>query len=202
MGRAGLHLGWIAGALFAAVVAIAGLGFEGFAHSQHAVGLLGSSLAPRGGLFNALGFVAPGLFIAAFAVAFESALAPAMATRVIRIGTGLLLIAALAFALQGLFPVDPQDLDGPQTRRHALAQAVSQLAWIAAAVWIASGLASTPSWRTVAACGLLFAGVLLCDLVLPFAGERGWIERGSLLLWFAWPAMLAWRALASRRRGS
>jgi hypothetical membrane protein len=201
MRRAGLHLGWIAGALSAAAIVIAGLGLEGFDHARHPVGLLGSSLAPRAGLFNVLGFVVPGLLIAAFAVAFEFALAKATptATRAVRIGTGLLLIAALAFALQGLFPIDPRDLDGPATRHHALAQAVSQLAWIAAAGMLAIGFSHAPRWRFVAACGLLFACVPLWDLVRPFNGERGWIERGLLLLWFAGPALLSWRALSLPR---
>jgi hypothetical membrane protein len=196
MRRAGLHLGWVAGALSAAAIVIAGLGLDGF----DAVGLLGSSLAPRAALFNALGFVAPGLLVAAFVVAFEFALPPATATRAVRIGTGLMLIAAIAFALQGLFPIDPRDLDGPATRRHASLQAVSQLAWIAAAVMLAIGLSRARQWRFLTACGLLFACVLLWDLIRPFNGERGWIERGILLLWFAGPASLSWRALSLQQR--
>jgi hypothetical membrane protein len=200
MRRAGLHLGWIAGALSAAAIVIAGFGLEGFDHARHPVGLLGSSLAPRAGLFNALGFVVPGLMFAGFAVALELQLAPAVGSRAFRIGTGLLLIAALAFALQGLFPIDPRELDGPETRRHALVQAVSQLAWIAAAVVSAIALARDPSWRGIAWAGLLFAGVTLWDLVQPFAAvERGWVERVLLLLWFAWPALLCRRALERRR---
>jgi hypothetical membrane protein len=189
MRRATLHLGWIAGALFAVAVLIAAHGIEGFEHAHHPVGLLGSSLAPRAGLFNALGFVVPGLLVAAFAVAFELELGAGEGARALRIGTGLLLVAALAL-----------ELDGPATRRHALAQAISQLAWIAAAASIAIGFARAPRWRITAACGLLFAGVLLWDLVRPFAGQRGWIERGVFLLWFGWPAVLAWRALGLHAR--
>jgi hypothetical membrane protein len=204
------HLGWIAIPLVVAAIVFAAAALPGYSQLSHPIALLGTSVSPRAAGFNLFGFIVPGLIVAGFARVLERELGQGRDRRLFRIGTGLLLIAGLAFAAQGLFALDPIDLDGDSSRRHAATHAIARIAWIAAAVVLAFARWRERTWRIPLLSGTMFAAILLLDLLQPLVAivpawraAPGAIERVLLALWLLWPALLAgcgWRH--ARRRPS
>jgi hypothetical protein len=196
--RWALHLGWLAGLLAGGAVWLAARLTPGYSHALHPVGLLGSAPLPVAEWFNLAGCVAPGVCLAGFALAAERDLVAQGHGRLLRIATGLLLISGVAFAAQGWLPFDARDLDGPDSRRHAVAHALALLAWLASTALLALALRARPApvWAAAAAavCALAL-GVLLAWP--PTAWLPGWqsapghAQRLVLALFFLWPALLA-----------
>src|SRR5688500_2498093 len=202
----GLHLGWISGLLFAGAVYFAAADLPGYVHARHPIGLLGVAAAPAALAFNLVGYGAAGLALAGFAVALEAELMRRGLGRITRLATGMLLIAGLAFAAQGLLPLDPQDLDGPLSRRHAAAHAIALLAWLPFTVLLVLTLARVATLRGTALLAAVFVlgfGVLLAwpaTVWLPgCAASPCWAQRVVLLLYFLWPALLSLRLLRRER---
>lgn len=108
---------------------------DGYTHAQHPVALLGARGIERALAFNALGFVLPGLLVTWAAVRLRDALGGAGWPA--RIGAHLWLLSALAFAAQGLAPLDPEDLDAGLSRLHATVWSVWWLAFVPGALMLA-----------------------------------------------------------------
>lgn len=177
------HAGWLAAACCALAAWWFGGALEGYSHAQHPLALLGARGIPQALAFNLLGFVVPGAFAAAAAMALRARL-PGDAGWPARIGARLLMLSALAFAAQGLLPLDPNDLDGPRSQWHATAWT---LWWIAAgtgAALLGGGLWRRAEWRALAgmalASSLLIVGVALSPPGLWPAGL------GQRLTFAAW----------------
>lgn len=134
--------------------------------------------------FNLLAWILPGLVLAYAAIGLRAAVpAAGMATG---IALRLMLIAALAFAAQGIFPLDPEAMDR-SSRGHATAWMLWNLAFAAGA--LLSGIAlPAVRWPALA----LGAAVVVC-LLAPGLLGAGLADRGVLLCWWAWTALLAWR---------
>src|SRR5690606_10859912 len=96
--------GLAAGACFAAALAGVGAALDGYAHAHWPVALLSAAGVPRAGAFNLAAFVVPGVLAAFVALCRRGALAPG-ASRLLGLGWTLALLAALAFAAQGLLPL-------------------------------------------------------------------------------------------------
>ena len=190
--RIGLHLGWFAGLSFALAVIVAATSLPGYDHARHAVGLLGTRLSSHAAVFNAVGFVLSGLALSAFAIALERRLAPL--SRAGRLATGMLLIAGLAFAAQGGFSFDPNDIEGEASRRHATAHGIALLAWCGALAWLGVALRTRRGWRTVSLAAWLGVGAMIALALAPLdlLGGAGATQR------WQWAAFFAWPALASR----
>lgn len=175
------HAGWLA----AAFALLALLGFAAalpaFSHVQHPPGLLGAQGVPNAAAFNALGFVVPGL-LAAWTFVRLRMRAPD--GRMAGIGAWMLAISALAFAAQGLWPLDPNDLDGAVSQRHATAWMLWWLAFVPGTVLL--GLGVWTMWPR-AATTFIAAGVLVVLLnALPTAWLAGPLaQRLVLLVWLA-----------------
>src|SRR5690606_37141821 len=126
------YLPWLA-ALSCLVTALAtAAGWEGYSHARHPLALLGSAVAPAPAWFNLFGFMLPGLVLAAAALWRWVGLGTARWP--LRIGMLLVAISALAFAAQGLFPLDPERMEAAAGRRHALAWTVWWVAFVPGAV--------------------------------------------------------------------
>lgn len=184
--RAGLA----AGVCFAVAVAGFGAALDGYAQAQWPVALLGATGVPRAGAFNLLGFVVPGL-LAAFVLLCRRGAVAQQAPWPLGLGWTLALLAAIAFAAQGLAPLDPGAPDAGRGRWHGIAWALWGLA--AAAAGLALGLGSLRAGQRGralghgAAGGLVFAlGWLAGDAVAPAVAQRL-----AFAAWFAW---LAWVA--------
>ena len=198
--RLALHLGWIAPLWLAAALAAAAALLPGAAAAP--IGSLGAVGAPGAAWFNALGLVLPGLMLLAFSIALESILAGSGAGRTLRLGTGMLMISALAFAAQGAFPFDPSEPDGAASQRYAAALALSQLALVAASAFAAAGLRRAPRWRALAWGGLLLGATLALFLACPpqqlfppLEGRPAAAQRLVLAAYFGWFALAAVVAL-------
>ncbi|HEY0504455.1 MAG TPA: DUF998 domain-containing protein [Lysobacter sp.] len=188
------HAGWLA----AACCVLSLIGFAAalpaFSHVQHPPGLLGASGVPNAAVFNVLAFVVPGLLATWVFVRLRERL-PRDAGRMGGLGPWLLAISALAFAAQGVFPLDPMDLDGPVSQRHATSWLLWWLAFVPGALLLALGLRGQPG-RARAAMAFLVAGVLVVALnLLPTAWIPGPVaQRVIVLVW------LGCVVLASRLR--
>jgi hypothetical membrane protein len=181
----GRHAGWLA----ALCVVAAALGFgavlEGYSQAQHPLALLGARGVPRALAFNLTVFVMPGLLASLAAIALRVRL-PGDAGWLARIGAQLLLLSALAFAAQGLLPLDPDDLDGPVSRWHATAWTLWWIASAAGAASIAGGLWRRRGWRMFAWAALI-ASALVAGFSLSPSGAwpAGIAPRIALGAWLA-----------------
>ena len=200
-----LHAGWIAPLWFALAVWLAGWR-EGYAPALHSVGDLGAVDAPHAWLFNLAGFIVPGLLLLVFALALERAMARDGAGRGGRLGTGLLMISALAFAAQGVFSFDPSELDGIDSQRHASALAFALLGLMAGAMFVTASVRRLAGWRALAAFGPALAALLLAFLVQPpqawlpmLEGRIGHAQRLVLGVYFLWFVLASGVALARCR---
>lgn len=201
-GRAGLHAGWIAGLVFAiALLALAAI-TPGYAHAHQPVSFLGMRGAPWAAWWNVLGFAAPGLLVAWFALALQPPLQRAGTGSVARIGTWLLLLSGLAFAGNGVFPFDPREPDGLATKLHVTMLTLALLGFLPATAAFAAALARVPGWRLLSTAGLaLGAATLLsvlqrmADAVPGLQDHPGYAQRVTLALYFLWLALAARVAL-------
>ncbi|NYZ62641.1 DUF998 domain-containing protein [Luteimonas deserti] len=148
--------------------------------------LPGAGGLPLAWLFNLLAWIGPGLVVAGVALRLRAGLG-AGPGRIAGIALNLLLLAALAFAAQGLLPLDVQELDAGASRWHALAWMVWNLAFAAGA--LLAGLA-LPSVR-VPSLGL--CAVVTLGLLSPGVFGGGIGERVVLACWWLWTLALAWR---------
>lgn len=166
----------------------------GYSHLHHPLALLGVASLPHATAFNLAVFVVPGLLVAWTALRLRAVLPMATTAAgtpsirwLARIGAQLMLISALAFAAQGLLPLDANDLDGARSGRHAAAWMAWWIAFTAGGALLAVGVRDTKDWRTLAATSL-FAAMLLpvAALVLPQLIPAGLAQRLAFALWFAW----------------
>ncbi len=170
---------WLAAAVWAAAVAGFGLASPEFSQRLHPVALLGAAGEPNALAFNLLGFVLPGALIAWVAIALRTRAAEAGWPR--RVGLQLVLLSALAFAAQGLLPLDPLDLGARASRLHALAWSLWWIAFVPGALLAAAGRGMPRA-----------AGIALALLVPAFAlfvpgmMAAGVAQRIAFGLWFAW----------------
>lgn len=106
-----------------------GAAMDGYSQLAYPVSALGALRVSHAGLFNVLAFDLPGLLMAVVAMALYQRL-PA-SVRTARIGAWILLFSTLAFAAEGVFPLDLDDLDATTGRLHV----VSWSLW-----WLTSGV--------------------------------------------------------------
>lgn len=199
MNRAVRVAAWIAALLFAGCVIAFGSALEGYSQALHPVALLGAQGVTHAQVFNLLGFVLPGLLLAFVGWRLREA-QPADAPWPPRIGAWLVMLSALAFAMQGVLHLDPRDLEAVGSRLHASAWTLWWVAFAAGAILIAigrwrGGNDRLPAWTGVLAATVLVMLALLGPLAMPAAIA----QRAAFAVWFLW-----WLALAraARQAGS
>ncbi|HEY0335544.1 MAG TPA: DUF998 domain-containing protein [Stenotrophomonas sp.] len=165
---------------------LAGIGFgvalPEFSHLRHPLALLGARGVPHATGFDLLGFVLPGL-LAAYAAVIAFPLTGDGRGWGHRIGVQLLFLSGLAFAGMGLLPLDPADLDGPESQRHAAAWLLWAVAFVPGAVALGAGIRARArglAWLCLAVAAL----VAVCAFVpgLPPALS----QRIAFAAWAAW----------------
>lgn len=190
-------------ALLAAVCCLGALlGFgaalDGYSHWRHPPGLLGAQGIARAAAFNLLGFIVPGLLLAALAWRLRERYDALGAAA--RIGAWLCALSALAWAGQGLLRLDPTDLDAHASRLHATSWMLWWLAFVPGAALLALGARRTrPALAAVAATGAaaVLAIVIGSELRLVAAPPA---QRLALVLWLGTYAGAAWLAVRGERR--
>jgi len=179
--------------LFAGGIALARSGVPEFSHYVHPLALRGTSGLPQAALFNAVVFVAPGLLLAWAGQGLRSTLGKKGWAA--RIGIVLVQLSALAFAAQGVIPLDPSDEDATASRLHALAWMLWWIAFVPGALLLALG--ARRGLRFALAC--VAAGVLVPVLAV-FAPIGAWVgvaQRLAFGLWFGWWIVADWLSRAS-----
>nr|WP_235972839.1 DUF998 domain-containing protein [Luteimonas sp. MC1895] len=176
---------------FAGALAGFGAALEGYDHRAWPVALLGASGVPRASAFNVLAYLLPGLLAAFVALQLRARLVLG-GSYAERMGWSLALLAALAFAAQGLLPLDASAPDAGRGRLHGVAWALWGLAFAASTFALAA--AAARHRRVAAALAHLGAGLLVFAL--------GWLaaelvpvalaQRLAFAAWFAWLAWVAW----------
>ena len=188
MSRWQVLCGWTgAGACLVAVL-VGGMRLEDYSHVLHPLALLGAGGVPGALAFNIAGFIVPGALAAVVALGLYRAL-PAAAGWLPRIGARMLLVSALAFAAQGLFPLDPQDMDGQASGLHAAAWMIWWIAFVAGAPLLAS-VVPRIRMATLAAAGAL----LVSMFVPPSLLDPPYAQRIALAAWLLWMILAPWQA--------
>jgi hypothetical protein len=198
-----LHAGWLAGLVFALALAWAGAQVAGYDPARQSIGLLGARGSTVAAGFNVAGYLVPGLLLTVFAVAFGRQERRDGSTLAARLGGHLALISALAFAAQGLLPLDPaSSADGAAAQRHVFALTIAMIAAVPSTILLAAGLRRRAGWAPLPQLGAAFAALLLLALAWPahewlpgWAGRSGFSQRLAFLVYFAWPALASLVAL-------
>jgi len=190
--RAAALAGLLAGPWFALALLAFGARAPGYDQTLHPPALLGATGMPDADAWNLAGFVVPGL-LAAFALqGVHRALRARDAGLVARVGATLLLLSAIAFATQGVFPLQlGRAIDVGTARLHIAAWTVWWLAAAAGFVVLAVGSVRRPMSAITA---LLVGALMIAALhapALPLPG--GARERIALGAWFGWIAAASWR---------
>jgi hypothetical membrane protein len=180
------HAAWLAAALWLTSLLAFGAMVDGYSHVLHPIALLGARGMPHALEFNLLGLIVPGLLAASGAYALRQRL-PAEAGWSARIGAWMLLVSALAFATQGLQPLDPADLDAPGSRLHAVAWMLWWIAFVPAALLLAIGALGMRGRRAFVLASVAAAVLVLVFAVLaPVALWAGVAQRIAFGVWFGW----------------
>lgn len=188
MGRWTITAGCLALLACVGAALAGGLRLDGYSHALHPLGLLGAERIPGAAGFNVAGFLVPGLLAAAVALGAYRAL-PATAGWLPRIGARMLLVSALAFAAQGLFPLQLDDIDGPGSGLHAGAWLAWWVAFVAGAPLLAAGMRRLVPVTAAAACVLLAA-----MFIPPALLDAPYAQRIGLGAWLLWLAVVPWLA--------
>ncbi|AKC85938.1 DUF998 domain-containing protein [Pseudoxanthomonas suwonensis] len=179
-------------ASFVLAAVLAGLATDGYSHLRHPLALLGArQLETAGTLFGLFAFVLPGLAGAWIALALRQRL-PADSGWLLRVGAQLALLGALAFAAQGLLPLDMEALDAGASRWHATAWLVWALAFPLGALLLAAGLWRAAGWRRFAVLTALAGALVVAG---GFLGAD-WVG-AALAQRIAFAAWLGWGVLAA-----
>ncbi|QNP40221.1 DUF998 domain-containing protein [Lysobacter solisilvae (ex Woo and Kim 2020)] len=175
-----------------------------YSHARHPLALLGAAPLPGAAWFNLLAFVLPGLLLASVAMRLRAQLArtgaPQARRWLPRIGAQLMLVAAVAFAAQGVFRLDANELDGAQNGPHAAAWMVWLIGFVAGGVLLGIGLRGAAQWQGLAMVSLAAAVLLpVVALLLPGWVPAGYAQRLAFGLWFAWAIAAEARIAANAR---
>lgn len=189
-------LPWIACLSWVGAALVAGWLMPGYSQLRHPLAVLGANGAQHAAAFNLAGFVLPGGLLAWQAWHWRSRMVAAGWRA--RIGLQLLLLSALAFALQGLLPLDPRDLAAPASRLHALAWTAWWTAFVPGALLAAGGMRAGVSSAAALALAVLAPVLVLSGgILLPAALA----QRAAVVLWLLWWPVAA-RAASERSPGT
>lgn len=175
----------VATMFFAASALGFGAALDGYSQLAYPVAVLGAVGMPHAAAFNVLGFVVPGLVLAVVAMTLYLRL-PVGAGGSARIGAWVLLFSALAFAAQGVFPLDLDDLDATTGRLHVMTWSLWWLTTGAGAVLlaigpVASAYAAQMGCPCLGGCG---GGAVFRVVYAGSVGQRGpAADRVCILVW-------------------
>jgi len=173
---------WIALASIAAALSLANVGLPEYSQRLHPVALRGANGMPFAFAFNLFAFVLPGALLLWAGQRLRHALGDAGWRA--RIGIVLVQMSALAFAAQGLLPLDASDVDSTASRLHALAWMLWWIAFVPGALLLAVG-----ARRGIAFALACLAAAVLVPLVAVFAPIGLWVglaQRCVFALWLGW----------------
>ncbi len=169
-------------AAFILALLLAKTGLPEYSHRIHPLALRGASGLPGAAWFNLGAFVLPGLLLAWSGRDLRNRLDGA--GWLARIGCALVQLSALAFAAQGLLPLDLETLDAGSSRLHALAWTLWWIAFVPGALLLALRARRGAGFAVLSL--LAAAGVPALALLAPIAGWAGLVQRLAFALWLVW----------------
>ena len=174
------------GLIATALLLLAALGSwlsPGYSHGELPLALLGAKGMPYAAGFNLLAYIAPGLLAAHLGWALRRYWHAHWGSR---IGGNVLMLSGLAFAAQGIFPLDPGDLDGAVSQRHAAAWMLWWLAFVIGAGLLAWGERGRDARVLVRSCVLAATALALLAVVLPPVIGPALAQRAGVAVWLTW----------------
>ena len=99
----------------------------------------------------------------------------------------MLLLAAIAFAAMGLFPLDMEDIENRASQFHASAWLLWLLAFSAAAIALRFGAGKARGWRSLSTLTVVCALWAVCSAFLfEIAMPVAMAQRLAFLGWLVW----------------
>ena len=178
-----------ASVLFVVALLLANVGVPEYSHLVHPVALRGAAGLPWALAFNLLAFLLPGALLAWSGHSLRSGLVDA--GWLARIGLVLVQLSALAFAAQGLLPLDPSDTDSTASRLHVLAWMLWWIAFVPGALLL--GLGARRGAGFAVGSVAIAALVPIIAVLAPIGVWVGIAQRLAFVLWFGWWLLAAWR---------
>lgn len=172
-----------------AAVLLAASRIDGFVAASHPLAVLGAGGVPGAMAFNLFAFVAPGLCAAWCAWRWRQGMG-LHAAWAARLASHMLLLAGLAFAAQGVWVLDLEELDGGRSRGHATAWMLWAVAGIAGGAMAAMGLAMRRRFA-LASWSMACVVVVLAATTGWLALDAGYAQRVGMAAWAAMVAALA-----------
>lgn len=179
----------VATAVFAVALLLANIGVPEYSHLVHPVALRGAAGLPWAFAFNLLAFVLPGALLAWAGQPFRDGVVGA--SWLARIGVVLVQLSALAFAAQGLLPLDPSDTDSSASRLHVLAWMLWWIAFVPGALLLGVGAGRGAGFALASVA--IGAVVPIIAVLAPIGLWVGIAQRLAFALWFGWWLLAAWR---------
>ena len=188
-GHTALVMFVVSAAMFGAMF---GENIGNFSHRTHPLAWLGAGGVPRAMLFNLCTFLLPGVLAAVALWQLRPALPPGTRWSA-RIGAQLVVLSALAFAAQGVLPLDLENPDGTAGGLHAMAWTAWWLALSAGALGLGLGLRNTSTMRRGFGAITTLAGLMIPILAVyaPLWVPNALAQRMAFLLWFVWVVWVA-----------
>ena len=183
----------VAMVLFFLALLLANRGLPEYSHLLHPVALRGATGLPGALWFNLGAFVLPGLLLVWVGQSLRDAWVDA--GWLARIGCVLAQLSALAFALQGVLPLDQRGLDATASRLHVLLWMLWLIAFVPGVLLLALGLRQR---RGVALLSVLAAVLVpLIAVLAPIGLWVGLAQRLAFALWFGWWLLAARAAICT-----
>lgn len=169
-------------ASFALALLLANIGVPEYSHRIHPLALRGTVGLPWAFAFNLAAFVLPGALLVWAGLRLRSALGDA--GWLARVGIVLAQLSALAFAAQGLLPLDPNDAGATTSRLHTLAWMLWWIAFVPGALLLA--ICARRGAGLALACAVAAVVVPLVAVFAPIGSWVGLAQRFAFAMWFGW----------------
>ncbi|MBV1776356.1 DUF998 domain-containing protein [Burkholderiaceae bacterium DAT-1] len=161
-----------------------------FRHFNQAVSELGAWGAPNMWVWNALGYLLPGLLILSLGLALRRQFQVRGRTA---IPFTALVLSGAFMAISGVFPGDFENRTSPSMILHSVGSFGSGLCFMVAAFWLPGRFRQVDSWKGIywPLLGIAIAMVLNTFLVTP-GPTPGLGQRISFACYFFWVALVGW----------